>query len=183
MLSIESTPFRDLLILQPRQFHDSRGMFQESFNEARFRIQTGLNITFVQDNISHSAKHVLRGMHFQISPKSQAKLVSVISGRVLDVVVDLRRTEPTFGKWFSKELDAETGQQLFIPEGFAHGFLALEDNTIFHYKCSNYYSPEAERSLRWDDETVGIEWPDVNPILSEKDAAAPELEHVDAFFF
>ena len=183
MLSIETTSFRDLLVLHPRQFEDHRGLFFESFNEARFRIQTGLNITFVQDNISHSAKYVLRGMHFQASPKSQAKLVTIIAGSVLDVVVDLRRTEPTYGQWFSMELSAANGKQLFIPEGFAHGFLTLEDQTIFHYKCSNYYSPEAERSLLWKDPAIGIQWPVAAPILSDKDAEAPLFHELDAFFF
>ncbi|MFM7731082.1 MAG: dTDP-4-dehydrorhamnose 3,5-epimerase [Flavobacteriales bacterium] len=183
MLSIESTSFRDLLVLQPKQFVDHRGLFFESFNEARFRIQSGLNITFVQDNISHSAKHVLRGLHFQVSPKSQAKLITVLSGSVLDVVVDLRRTEATFGQWFSMELSAANGKQLFIPEGFAHGFVALEENTIFHYKCSNYYSPDAERSLLWNDPTIGIQWPVEKPILADKDASAPSFKELDVFFF
>jgi dTDP-4-dehydrorhamnose 3,5-epimerase len=180
---IERTEFRDLLIIQPSVFVDDRGAFQESFNEARFRIETGLNLTFVQDNESISKKNVLRGMHFQLPPKGQAKLVRVSKGSVLDVVVDLRRTEPTFGNYFSRKLSAENATQLFIPEGFAHGFLVLEDDTIFSYKCTNYYSKELERSIRWNDPSIGIEWHCENPLLSPRDEQAVLLNEVENPFF
>jgi dTDP-4-dehydrorhamnose 3,5-epimerase len=129
-MKIESTSFRDLMIITPDVFGDDRGYFFEPFNEARFRVETGLNITFVQDNESLSRKNVLRGLHFQVPPKSQAKLIRVTRGAVLDVVVDLRKSEPTFGKHFSIVLSSESKQQLYVPEGFAHGFYVLEDQTI-----------------------------------------------------
>ncbi|MFM7683047.1 MAG: dTDP-4-dehydrorhamnose 3,5-epimerase, partial [Bacteroidota bacterium] len=137
-MRIEKTPFRDLLIIHLPVFGDERGRFQETFKEAQFRIETGLNITFVQDNESLSSKGVLRGLHAQKSPKSQAKLLRVVSGRILDVVVDLRKTEPTFGKSFQVELSGGDGISLFIPEGFAHGFYCFEDQTTVQYKCTNY---------------------------------------------
>ena len=181
---MKATPLSipDVFMIEPEVFGDERGFFYESFNQAKFESAIGRKVNFVQDNHSKSAKGVLRGLHYQ-DPKSQGKLVRVTQGEVFDVAVDIRPKSPTFGKWVAEILSGENKRQLWIPEGFAHGFLALEDNTIFHYKCSNYYSPDAERSLRWDDATVGIEWPEVNPILSEKDAAAPELEHLDVFFF
>lgn len=182
-MKIETTPFKDLLIIHPRVFSDERGCFFEPFNEARFRIETGQNQTFVQDNESMSNKNVLRGMHFQVPPKSMAKLIRVSRGSVLDVVVDLRRSQPTYGQHFKIKLDAESKTQLFVPEGFAHGFLVLEDNTIFTYKCSNYYSPEHERALLWNDEAVGVEWGIESPILSKKDLEATKLSELDAFFF
>jgi dTDP-4-dehydrorhamnose 3,5-epimerase len=168
-MKITLTEFRDLLILEPTVFRDSRGAFFESFNEAKFRVETGLNISFVQDNESTSSKNVIRGMHFQVPPKGQAKLVRVVKGAVLDVVIDLRKTEPTFGQHYKIELSAENKQQLFVPEGFAHGFLVLEEQTVFSYKCSNYYSKELESSLRWNDPSFSIDWPIENPILSDRD--------------
>ncbi len=182
-MKIEKTSFKDLLIIQPKIFADNRGYFFEPFNEARFRIETGLNITFVQDNESQSNKDVLRGMHFQIPPKSMAKLIRVSRGSVLDVVVDLRRSQPTYGQHFKIILTAESKTQLFVPEGFAHGFLVLEDQTIFTYKCSNYYSKEHERTLLWNDENVCMDWGIENPILSTKDIEATKLSELDAFFF
>jgi dTDP-4-dehydrorhamnose 3,5-epimerase len=168
-MKITKTDFRDLLVLEPTIFTDRRGVFYESFNEAKFRIETGLNISFVQDNESSSAKHVLRGMHFQVPPKGQAKIVRVVKGAVLDVVIDLRKTEPTYGRHYKLELSAENKLQLFVPEGFAHGFLVLEDQTVFSYKCSNYYSKELESSLRWNDPAFAIDWGVINPILSDRD--------------
>jgi dTDP-4-dehydrorhamnose 3,5-epimerase len=168
-MKISKTDFRDLLVIEPAVFSDNRGLFFESFNEAKFRIETGLNISFVQDNESTSFKDVIRGMHFQIPPKGQAKLVRVVRGSVLDVVIDLRKTEPTFGKHFKIELSADNKQQLFVPEGFAHGFRVLEDQTVFSYKCSNYYSKELEASLRWNDPAFSIDWGVVNPIISDRD--------------
>ncbi len=164
-------------------FTDGRGAFQETFNEARFRVETGLNVTFVQDNESVSKANVLRGLHLQFPPKGQAKLVRVSRGRALDVVVDLRRTEPTFGRHFMIELSAENATQLFIPEGFAHGFLTLEDQTVFAYKCSNYYSKELERSIRWNDPELAIDWGAFNPLVSERDAQASFMREFESPFF
>ncbi len=171
-MKITKTEFRDLFILEPDVFTDDRGYFFEPFNEARFRIETGLNITFVQDNESMSKRGVLRGLHFQVPPKAQAKLIRVSKGSVLDVVVDLRRYEPTFGKYLKIEISAENKKQLYIPEGFAHGFLVLEDDSVFSYKCSNYYSKDFDRSLVWNDPTFNINWEIDQPILSEKDRNA-----------
>lgn len=168
-MKIVETGFRNLLVIENTFYTDPRGGFMESFNEAAFRINTNQNISFVQDNLSVSAKNVIRGLHFQTPPKGQAKLVMVFNGAALDVVVDLRVTEPTYGKMFSIELKGSDHIQLFIPEGFAHGFLSLEDETIFGYKCSNYYSPTHERSIRWNDETLNIPWPVEHPIISDKD--------------
>jgi len=168
-MKIITTEFNGLIIIENKVFHDDRGHFLETFNEARFRITTGMNLSFVQDNMSRSVKGVLRGLHYQIPPKGQAKLVSVFQGAVLDVVLDLRINEPTFGKYFSIELRGGEYQQLFIPEGFAHGFFVLEDDTVFSYKCSNYYSPEHERCIRWNDPALNIHWPSHNPIVSGKD--------------
>lgn len=182
-MTIQSTPFKDLLIIQPTVFEDERGYFFEPFNEARFRVDTGLNITFVQDNESMSNAGVLRGMHFQMPPKAQAKLIRVTRGRVLDVVVDLRRTQPTFMQHFALELSEKNKTQIFVPEGFAHGFLVLEDHTIFSYKCSNYYSREHDRSLAFNDPTIGIDWNVTNPVISEKDRVAPTFDGFDSPFF
>jgi dTDP-4-dehydrorhamnose 3,5-epimerase len=164
-------------------FVDERGAFSESFNEAKFRIETGMNLTFVQDNESVSKKDVLRGLHFQVPPKSQAKLVRVSRGAVLDVVVDLRTTEPTFGQSFKIMLSEENKTQLFIPEGFAHGFLVLEDQTIFAYKCTNYYSKEHDRSMLWCDEQLNIDWGISNPIVSDKDKHAQRFTDFQSPFF
>ena len=181
-MKVIKTEFKDLLIIEPNVFADDRGYFFEPFNEARFYLETGLNIHFVQDNESMSSKNVVRGMHFQIPPKSQAKLVRVSRGAVLDVVVDLRKSQPTFGKHFKIVLSAENKTQLFVPEGFAHGFAVLEDNTIFSYKCSNYYSKEHDRSVLWNDAAFGIDWEVENPVLSEKDKnAIPFVEFQTPF--
>jgi dTDP-4-dehydrorhamnose 3,5-epimerase len=182
-MTIQPTPFKDLLIIQPTVFEDERGYFFEPFNEARFRVDTGLNITFVQDNESMSNAGVLRGMHFQMPPKAQAKLIRVTRGHVLDVVVDLRRTQPTFMQHFALELSEKNKTQIFVPEGFAHGFLVLEDHTIFSYKCSNYYSREHDRSLAFNDPTIGIDWNVTNPVISEKDRIAPAFDGFDSPFF
>ena len=182
-MQIEKTGFRDLLVIQPAVFADDRGAFQESFNEARFRIDTGLNVTFVQDNESVSKRNVIRGLHFQIPPKGQAKLVRVSRGSVLDVAVDLRQTEPTYGKYYSRVLSGENATQLFIPEGFAHGFLVLEDDTIFSYKCTNYYSKELERSIRWNDAAIAIDWGCDSPLLSPRDEQAMLFSEFETPFF
>lgn len=159
-----------LLLLTPRTFTDDRGAFFESFNQAVFDQATGYPVTFVQDNESRSHRNVLRGLHFQLPPKAQGKLVRVIKGAALDVVVDLRQASATFGQHIKVELSAENKQQLWIPAGFAHGFLSLEDDTVFAYKCTDYYSPEHERSIRWNDTTLQIDWGINDPVISAKDA-------------
>ncbi len=179
----EETGFRGLIVIHADVFSDERGRFQESFNEACFRVDTGLNMTFVQDNESVSKKNVLRGLHFQLPPKGQAKLVRVSKGSVLDVAVDLRRTEPTYGRYYSRILSAENGTQMFIPEGFAHGFLVLEDDSIFNYKCTNYYSKELEGSIRWNDPALDIRWNCENPLLSSRDAQAILFHEFESPFF
>jgi dTDP-4-dehydrorhamnose 3,5-epimerase len=182
-MTIQTTPFKDLLVIQPTVFADDRGYFFEPFNEARFRIETGLNLTFVQDNESMSNAGVLRGMHFQMPPKAQAKLIRVTRGRVLDVVVDLRRTQPTYLQHYALELSAENKTQMFVPEGFAHGFLVLEDHTIFSYKCTNYYSKEHDRSLSFNDPAIGIDWKIDQPVISEKDRLAAPFSGFETPFF
>jgi dTDP-4-dehydrorhamnose 3,5-epimerase len=158
-----------LRLFEPRVFHDDRGFFYESYNEEKYGEFIGREIRFVQDNISTSAKGVLRGLHFQAPPFAQGKLVSVIKGKVLDVAVDIRKGSPTYGKHQVIELSAKNKLQFWIPPGFAHGFLSFEEDTVFSYKCSNYYSPSHERTLLWSDANLGIEWGIPDPIVSEKD--------------
>lgn len=169
------------LILEPKVFGDERGFFLESWNATSFA-EIGLDTTFVQDNHSRSQKGVLRGMHFQ-NPAPQGKLVRVVRGAVFDAIVDLRRSSPTFGHWTGVTLSAENKRMFWVPEGFAHGFLTLEDDTDFLYKCTSAYLPQNEHSLAWDDPEVGIEWPlqGVEPKLSSKDAAGVPLSRVMAF--
>lgn len=179
MLQRTETALEGVCILEPRVFGDDRGFFQESYNRKRFE-KAGIPHTFVQDNHSRSAKGVLRGLHYQIG-QPQAKLVRVVTGRVYDVAVDIRRGSPTFGQWAGAELSGENHRMLFAPEGFAHGFLVLSDRADFLYKCSDYYAPAQERSIRWDDPDIGIDWPlpdGMEPILSEKDAGSPLLQDV-----
>lgn len=169
------------LIIEPKVFGDERGFFLETWNAAAFA-QAGLDLTFVQDNHSRSQKGVLRGMHFQ-NPGPQGKLVRVVRGAVFDAVVDLRRSSPTFGQWTGVTLSAENKRLFWVPEGFAHGFLTLEDDTDFLYKCTAPYAPQHEASLAWDDPTVGIEWPldGIEVKLSAKDAVGVALADVKAF--
>lgn len=169
------------LIIEPRVFGDERGFFLETWNAAAFSA-AGLDLTFVQDNHSRSQKGVLRGMHFQ-NPGAQGKLVRVVSGAVFDVAVDLRRSSPTFGHWAGVELSAANKRMFWVPEGFAHGFLTLEDGTDFLYKCTAPYAPQNEHSLAWDDPDVGIEWPlaGIEVQLSGKDQAGLPLDQVEAF--
>lgn len=169
------------LIIEPKVFGDERGFFMESWNAARFA-EEGLDIAFVQDNHSRSQKGVLRGMHFQ-NPGPQGKLVRVVSGAVFDVAVDLRRSSPTFGKWTGVELSAENKRMFWVPQAFAHGFLTLEDDTDFLYKCDATYAPQHEHSLAWDDPDVGIEWPlsGIDLQLSAKDAEGTRLSDLEAF--
>lgn len=158
-LKVTSTAIPGVLLLEPRLFGDERGFFLESFNQRAFNEATGLDVTFVQDNHSRSAKGVLRGMHYQLPPHAQGKLVRVVRGSVFDVAVDIRRDSPTFGKWAGVELSEDNHRQLWIPPGLAHGFLVTSESADFLYKTTNYYAPAAERGLRWDDPSVGIEWP------------------------
>ncbi len=170
------TGFEGLYLLQPSVFEDDRGYFYESWNEQLFN-KLDIPNEFKQDNQSKSVKNVLRGMHFQAAPFGQAKLVRVVTGAVLDVVVDLRVGSPTYGGNFKAVLSEQNKTLMYIPEGFAHGFLTLEDNTIFSYKCSNFYDKESEGSLRWDDPDLGIDWElSEAPILSGKDSIAPKFK-------
>jgi dTDP-4-dehydrorhamnose 3,5-epimerase len=169
-----------VLLLEPKLFGDARGWFMESYNERAFEQATGLKPAFVQDNHSRSARGVLRGLHFQLPPHAQGKLVRVTQGSVFDVAVDLRRGSPTFGRWAGVELSGENHRQFWIPPGFAHGFLVTSDSADFLYKTTDYYAPQAEGAVRWDDPAVGIEWPlhalaGQAPLLSAKDAQAPLL--------
>ena len=169
-------------VLRPEMFSDQRGHFVESFNASGFTRATGVKIEFVQDNQSRSEKGVLRGLHYQVDPMAQGKLVRVLNGAVFDVAVDIRRSSPTFGYWFGVELTEDNLKQLWVPPGFAHGFLALTDPADLLYKVTEYYSPEHDRSIRWNDQDIGIEWPlDVDPILSDKDRTAPYLRDAETF--
>ena len=169
------------LIIEPQVFGDDRGFFLESWNEAKFKAE-GLDLTFVQDNHSRSARGVLRGIHFQ-NPNPQGKLVRVVAGAVWDVAVDLRKSSPTFGKWFGLELSAANKRMFWVPPGFGHGFLTLEDGTDFLYKCTAAYDPASEQSLIWNDPTVNIEWPldGIEPILSGKDREGATLDRIGAY--
>jgi len=183
------TPTRlpDVVIIEPAVFGDARGWFMESFNQKRFHdglTALGLPIPrpFVQDNESHSAQGVLRGLHYQLPPHPQGKLVRVVAGAAFDVAVDIRKGSPTFGQWAGVELSADNKRQLWIPEGFAHGFVALTDDTRFLYKTTDVYAKDCERAIRFDDPDIGIEWPiSVTPVLADKDAAAPGLAAADLF--
>lgn len=172
-----------VLIIQPQVFSDERGSFLESFNQRAFDTAVGEHVDFVQDNHSRSHRGVLRGLHFQMAPHAQGKLVRVVSGRVFDVAVDMRLRSASFGKWIGTELDAKGYRQLWIPPGFAHGYLVLSDTADFLYKATAYYAPAAERSVRWDDPSLAIAWPDPGvPIrLSGKDRDAPSLAQAPAF--
>lgn len=174
----EETFIKDCYIITPRLFEDHRGYFYESFNKKEFEQKTGLSIEFVQDNQSKSSKGVLRGLHFQKGEYAQAKLVRVLQGAVIDVCVDIRPNSATFGKYVSVRLDNTNHKQLFVPRGFAHGFAVLEDDTIFSYKCDNYYQKESEGGIMYNDPQININWElDTNDILlSEKDSELPSLE-------
>ncbi len=176
---IEQTSLKDCFVLKPLVFQDSRGYFYDSYNKHDFYKHTGLGIDFVQDNQSQSSKGVLRGLHFQVGDYEQAKLVRVIKGSVLDVCVDLRATSETYLKYAAVILSEENKHQMFVPKGFAHGFLVLEDNTIFSYKCDNYYNKNAERGIIYNDQDLNIDWnfPSNDLIISEKDKSLPTLEN------
>ena len=166
---ITKSKIEGLFIIEPRVFEDTRGVFYETFNEKIFKEKTGVELSFCQDNESISKKNVLRGLHFQNPPFAQGKLVRVVSGRVIDIAVDIRKSSKTYGQYESIELSAENKKQFWIPPGFAHGFVALEDNSIFNYKCTNYYNPNSERTIQWNDPILNIDWQINSPIISEKD--------------
>ncbi|WOD18674.1 dTDP-4-dehydrorhamnose 3,5-epimerase [Paraburkholderia kirstenboschensis] len=180
-LTVIRTALPEVVTLEPKVFGDDRGFFFESFNAREFSEGTGIERNFVQDNHSRSARKVLRGLHYQIQ-QPQGKLVRVTSGLVFDVAVDVRRSSPNFGKWVGVELSDQNKRQLWIPEGFAHGFVVLSEFAEFLYKTTDYYAPEYERSLAWNDPVIGIEWPfEGEPLLSKKDASAPALANAELF--
>ncbi len=174
-----ATAIPEVMVIEPRVFGDARGFFYESFNAEAFARETGVTLNFVQDNHSRSARGVLRGLHYQLPPKAQGKLVRVVAGEVFDVAVDIRRNSPTFGQWVGEILSGDNHRQLWVPPGFAHGFVVLSESADFLYKTTDYWSPEHERAIRWDDPDLAIAWPEVGvPQLAAKDAAAPRF--VDA---
>ena len=181
---MKATPLAlpEIILLEPRVFGDDRGWFYESFNANSFAAATGLDVTCVQDNHSRSSAGVLRGLHFQLPPAAQGKLVRAVAGAIFDVAVDIRRSSPTFGRWVGETLTAENKRQLWIPAGFAHGFLALEDGTEVLYKTTDFYNKAAEGAVRWDDPEIAITWPaGLAPLLAAKDDAAPFLAAAEVF--
>lgn len=178
---VTPTAIPDVLILEPKVFGDERGFFFESYNEQDFKQATGLSVTFVQDNHSRSAKGVLRGLHYQLPPHAQGKLVRCVRGAVFDVAVDIRKSSSTVGKWVGVELSEHNHRQFWIPPGFAHGFLTLTDATEFLYKTTDYYAPSYDHSIQWNDPTINISWPDIgtNPLLSAKDSTANPLAEAE----
>ena len=179
------TAIPDVVLLEPKVFGDARGFFLESFNQRVFQEATGADVKFVQDNHSRSARGVLRGLHYQLK-QPQGKLVRVVRGSVFDVAVDIRRSSPTFGRWVGAELSEQNQHQLWVPAGFAHGFLVLSESADFLYKTTEYYAPEHERCIAWNDPAIGVEWPLAAtalaaPLLSHKDAAATALGQADVF--
>ena len=183
LVSNKNNKIEGPLLIKPKIFCDQRGYFYEAWNRRKFNELVGEDIYFVQDNQSLSHKNVLRGLHFQLNPQGQAKLVRVLRGSVYDVIVDLRLNSPTFMEWIKIELNSEKNNQLWIPKGFAHGFLSLEDNTILQYKVNNYWLPDYERTLRWDDKQINIKWHNKNPknldfLISNKDKNGLSLENI-----
>ena len=180
-MELVNTGIEGLWVIKPKVFADARGYFFESYNKELFT-KNGLDLNFVQDNQSLSHKGVLRGLHFQNPPFAQGKLVRVITGAVFDVAVDIRKKSPTYGKHFGAELNEENKMMMYIPEGFAHGFLTLRDNTIFSYKCTNFYNKASEESIKWNDPTIGIKWNVENPLLSEKDTSGKDFKDFNSQF-
>jgi dTDP-4-dehydrorhamnose 3,5-epimerase len=177
-----ATRLPGVVLVKPRLFGDERGYFCETWHEEKF-VAAGIDARFVQDNHSHSVRHVLRGMHYQVG-QPQGKLVRVVQGTVFDVVIDIRRSSAHFGQWFGAELSAENQRMLWVPPGFAHGYLALSDHADFLYKCTDYYAPRQERAIRWDDPQIGIDWPlpaGTAPLLSSKDASAPVFRSAEHY--
>lgn len=180
-MQVTSTDLPEVLIIEPKVFGDARGFFLESFNAKAFAEATGVDLPFVQDNHSRSAQGVLRGLHYQIQ-QAQGKLVRVVRGAVFDVAVDVRRSSPNFGRWVGVELSEDNHRQLWVPPGFAHGFLVLSDSADFLYKTTDYYAPEHERSVLWNDPAIGIDWPlPGEPLLSGKDQAGVLLKDAEVF--
>ena len=180
---MKATPLaiRDVILIEPKVFGDDRGFFFESFNQAKFEAAIGRQVSFVQDNHSRSVKNVLRGLHYQIQ-QPQGKLVRVVQGEVFDVAVDLRKSSPSFGHWVGEILSAENKHQLWVPEGFAHGFVVISETAEFLYKTTDYWAPEFERSIAWDDPAIGIQWPiQGEPTLSAKDQQAKSLAQAEHF--
>ncbi|WFP50623.1 dTDP-4-dehydrorhamnose 3,5-epimerase [Methylomonas sp. EFPC3] len=172
----------DVVLFTPKVFGDERGFFFESFNEKLFRELTGVDVNFVQDNHSKSQKGVLRGLHYQMPPMAQGKLVRVVQGEVFDVAVDIRKSSPTFGQWVGEILSADNKRQMWIPEGFAHGFVTLSDTAEFLYKTTNYYAPHHERCIAWNDKSLQVNWPYAGePVLSGKDQAGVSLAEAELF--
>jgi dTDP-4-dehydrorhamnose 3,5-epimerase len=183
-MAIEVTPtdLPEVLLIKPRVFEDARGFFFESFNRRDWLEATGIDCDFVQDNHSRSAKGVLRGLHYQLPPGAQGKLIRVLSGEIFDVAVDIRHNSKNFGQWTGHILSAEEKSQLWVPQGFAHGFLVLSEIAEVHYKTTDYYRPDLERSIRWDDPSISVEWPMKEGVsLSGKDADAPQMLEAELF--
>lgn len=183
-MRILKTDIEGVLIIEPRLFEDERGYFFEAFSERKFAELTGIRTRFVQDNESRSTVGVVRGLHFQLPPHAQSKLVRVVRGAILDVAVDIRRGSPTFGRYVAVELSEHNHRQLFIPRGFAHGFSVLEGDAIVEYKCDNYYAPESEGAIRWDDMTLAIDWRTTHneTVVSAKDKLNPLFEECETLF-
>lgn len=181
-MNVTPTDLPEVLLIEPKVFGDARGFFFESFNQKAFDEALGRHVDFVQDNHSRSAKGVLRGLHYQIE-QAQGKLVRCVRGEVFDVAVDIRRSSPNFGKWVGLVLSEENQRMLWVPPGFAHGFVVISESADFLYKTTDYYAPQFERAIRWDDEVIGVEWPDFGgaPSLSAKDAAAVSLAEAQTF--
>lgn len=172
-MKVTGTGLPGVLIVEPPVFRDPRGYFMETWRQSRYG-DAGISAAFVQDNVSYSMKNALRGLHFQ-NPHPQAKLIQALQGEIFDVAVDIRKGSPTFGRWAGVRLSSDHPRQLYIPEGFAHGFLVLSATALVAYKCSDYYDPQSENAIAWNDPDIGIEWPVSNPVLSAKDSAAPRL--------
>ncbi len=179
-MKLVNTNIAEVKIIEPQLFGDDRGFFMESFNQQAFETAIGRACNFVQDNHSKSQQGVLRGLHYQLAPKAQAKLVRVVAGEVFDVAVDIRKSSATFGQWVGVTLSADNKKQLWIPEGFAHGFITLSESVDLLYKTTNYYAPKLDRSICWNDPDIGIQWPySNNPLLSDKDSGAVAFKHAE----
>ncbi len=180
-MKIIKTKIEGLLIIEPQVFGDERGFFLETYNQEKYK-EAGVKYDFVQDNLSKSVQGVLRGLHYQINPFAQGKLVQVIQGAVLDVAVDIRFGSPTFGQYVSVELNEKNKKQFWVPPGFAHGFISLKDGTVFSYKCTGLYSPESERGIKWNDPDLNIDWKIKDPIVSEKDGKNKAFKDIEEDF-
>ena len=180
-MNVIKTAIPDVLIFEPKVFGDERGFFFESFNHKLFEEAVGYPVNFVQDNHSKSSQGVLRGLHYQLPPHAQGKLVRCVAGEVFDVAVDIRKSSPTFGQWVGVHLSGENKRQLWIPEGFAHGFFTISETAEFLYKTTNYYSPKHERSILWNDKEININWGEIIPMLSEKDKVAVGFSFAECF--